>query len=92
MRRGKEEWGIATSGRQVSGTVQAAVTFPAKGEDVETGGGASQGPLGKREKLANTHPEAQSQMETDGGRSSDPAPQSVLQSVPEKGEGIRVCP
>jgi hypothetical protein len=24
------EWGIATSGRQVSGTVQAVVTFPAK--------------------------------------------------------------
>lgn len=31
--RGKEEWGIATSGRQVSGTVQAPVTFPAKGEE-----------------------------------------------------------
>lgn len=26
-------WGIATSGRQVSGTVQAVVSFPAKGEE-----------------------------------------------------------
>lgn len=37
---GREEWGIATSGRQVSGTVQAAVTFPAKEKE---GSGGQEG-------------------------------------------------
>lgn len=58
---------MATSGRQVSGTIQAAVTFPAKGEG---GGGGSRGfpgfpgEEGKAYKQRYRGPES----ETNGGR------------------------
>lgn len=55
---------MATSGRQVSGTIQAAVTFPAKEEEGGVGRRGFSDPLGKREGLTET--EAHSQRPREG--------------------------
>lgn len=74
----------------MSGTIQALVTFPAKGE--EGGDRREEGLPGSPGEEGRAHKQRQRprirQKKTKGRRGSDPTPQSLLQSV--LGEGLLI--
>lgn len=90
MGRGKEEWRIATSGRQVSGTVQAAVTFPAKGEEGGEGRRGFPGSPGEEGKAYEQRPRGP---ESDGDQWREIIrPCSPVSALVSAGEGFAHSP